>query len=125
MLPDLPKILNEAVATTDGRYLYVSGGYSGTYSTNIYRLDLTDKSAGWLAWKSLSTGVQRHSMEYANGTLFIIGGRDATTYRNIITSIDTTTKEETMFATFAQPRGWHKSCVYNGHIYLYFWWLHL
>lgn len=85
--------------------LYVSGGYSGTYSTNIYRLDLTDKSAGWLAWKSLSTGVQRHSMEYANGTLFIIVGRDATTYRNIITSIDTTTKEVNALVEKIKPSG--------------------
>jgi hypothetical protein len=118
-LPSLPLILLSPAACTDGQYIYVSGGFSGgDYQTAIYRIDLSNISLGWSLWGNMSIGLQRHTMEFWNGKLLIIGGYDGITYKNNILSIDVLTKTEVELGTFTTSRGWHTSMIRGDTLYV-------
>jgi len=115
----LPIYIKYGAMCTDGRYLYHSGGYSGGYRSEIYRLDLENKALGWELWSNLSFGRQRHSMCYHDGKLIISCGRSSSGYRHDIRTVDTTTKDENTVCYLGVDRGYHTSTVYDGTLFIF------
>jgi hypothetical protein len=119
----IPVSATHGAATSDGMNLYFAGGYNNataSYLDGVYRA-----AAPPLVWDRVATlpaGVQRCSMAFSGGKLYLSGGRTASGYQTAIWRIDPATGVTDLFGNMLTARGWHTSAVYDGNLYVFGGW---
>lgn len=75
-----PMAVEQPAMASDGTYLYVTGGYTGTtINSAVYsaKTDSTGDIAGWIPTTSLPMGTLGHSSLVVNNKLYVFGGLTA------------------------------------------------
>lgn len=96
----MPVALMDNMVCTDGRYIYVPGGYTGTGSTAFNRYDPLRNT--WTALASLPIAITSTGAAVIGDTLYIAGG-----YENMSTAMDTLLKYSISSDTWITAPGNH------------------
>ena len=105
-------------------YLYVIGGYNGTYLNDVRYAPINANGTigTWTATTSFPTGRSYHISVVYNGYLYIIGGSQGTGYLNDVQfapiNANGTVGTWTATSSFTTGRFGHTSVVYNGYLYV-------
>src|SRR5437763_1274192 len=73
----LPQPAGGLAAATDSGYLFVSGGYNGSYQWAGYSARIVQPDGSLSSWRhitSLPVPLYEHAMATAFGSLYVIGG---------------------------------------------------
>lgn len=96
----MPVALMDNMVCTDGKYIYVAGGYTGTGSTAFNRYDPLRNT--WTALASLPIAITSTGAAIIGDTLYIAGG-----YENMGTAMDTLLKYSISGDTWTTAPGNH------------------
>jgi N-acetylneuraminic acid mutarotase len=96
----MPLALMDNMVCTDGKYIYVPGGYTGTGTTDFNRYDPLRNT--WTALASLPIAITSTGAAVIGDTLYIAGG-----YENMSTAMDTLLKYSISGDTWTTAPGNH------------------
>jgi len=126
--PALPVALNSAAIATDGTSLWLYGGFtsSSTYSPKLY-VKTWSGSDAWVEVGSLTVSgspvaLQRHTVHYYNGFLYVVGGRTSSAVSKDIYKVNPATGVATLFAQLSGLTQRHTSWLRtdsSGFIYVF------
>ena len=111
--------VESASAVTDGTFIYIINGTTfcpATYSTDVYRYDPNTDSYTQLA--STSVGTWNQSAVYLNGTIYKMGGNNASGYQTALERYDIVSDTWSFGAPLPEPAGFAGSWTQNGLIYV-------
>ncbi len=100
MFGTMPVSLMDNMVCTDGKYIYVPGGYTGTGSTAFNRYDPLRNA--WTTLASLPIAITSTGAAVIGDTLYIAGG-----YENMSTAMDTLLKYSISSDTWVTAPGNH------------------
>ena len=124
--PALPVAIHSGAVATDGTSLWFYGGFtvSSTYSDKLY----VKTWAGADAWTEVASvtvsgspiALQRHTMHYYGGYLYVVGGRTSAAVSKDIYKVDPATGVATLFAQLSGLTQRHTSWLRSdGYIYVF------
>ncbi len=111
--------VESASAVTDGTFIYIINGTTfcpAIYSTDVYRYDPNTDSYTQLA--STSVGTWNQSAVYWNGTIYKMGGNNASGYQTALERYDIVSDTWSLGAPLPEPAGFAASWTENGLIYV-------
>lgn len=124
--PALPVAINSGAVATDGTSVWFYGGFtvSSTYSDKLY----VKTWAGSDAWTEVASvtvsgspvALQRHTMHYYGGYLYVVGGRNSAAVSKDIYKVNPATGVATLFAQLSGLTQRHTSWLRSdGYIYVF------
>jgi hypothetical protein len=123
--PPLPERRTEVAVTTDGRYVYLAGGFGpprgderATAPRTLWRLD--PQAGQWEALTEIPEGVHHTAFVHHGGRLFILGGFRETGFTPVgnVRIFDLRTRQWSEGASMPTPRGAIGFAVLDGRIHL-------
>jgi len=121
----LPEQRTEVSATTDGRYIYLAGGFGSprgderaTAPRTLWRFD--PEAEAWTELAELPEGVHHAPFQYFEGRLYVLGGFRETSFDPVgnVRIYDLTTGEWSEGAPMPTPRGASAWAVSNQRIHV-------
>lgn len=119
----IPVSSTHGAAASDGTNLYFAGGYNNAtaaYLDGVYRASTPPRL--WERVATLPAGVQRCSLAFSGGKLYLSGGRTAAGYQTAVWRIDPATGVVDLLGDMLTARGWHTSAVYGNNLYIFGGW---
>ncbi len=122
-LNTLPALTSSFSAVTYNGYLFVAGGYNGSYLSTVYSAPINGNGTigSWATLNTLPALTRNHAMATYNGYLFVIGG-DVSGTGAVSTVYSTSFKPDGTIGTWAtlntlpQATNGHSAIVYNGYL---------
>lgn len=112
-----------AACGAPGDVVYAAGGYGDIgYNFTVWRLALgrTLSGRGWAPIATLPAGVQRHAMTYAEGQVYVIGGRLSDGYTDRMLAVDPGSGDVTDVGPLPNgPRGYLAAATLGGTVYIF------
>jgi N-acetylneuraminic acid mutarotase len=121
----LPERRTEVSATTDGRFIYLAGGFGppegderATAPPTLWRYD--PQSDEWTALTEIPQGVHHAPFQYHGGRLYILGGFRETSFDPVgnVWIFDLATRAWSEGTPMPTPRGASGWAVLNGRIHV-------
>lgn len=121
----LPERRTEVSATTDGRFIYLTGGFTppqgqgrATSPRTLWRFD--PQANQWTALTQIPQGVHHAPFQYHNGKLYILGGFRETSFEPVanVRIYDLASGQWSEGAPMPTPRGATGWTVLNGRIHV-------
>lgn len=125
-LTALPVATQYAAACNDGSEMcWVYGGIDAAvaYQAGLYRRSLTGLG-GWTSLGNVTLAgsplaIQRHTMHYYGGKLYIVGGRTSAAISTAVYQVDPVTLVATQVATLPAATQRHASAVHGNFLYIF------
>jgi hypothetical protein len=121
----LPEARTEVSATTDGRYVYLAGGFGppggearATAPRTVWRYD--PQADAWTALTQLPEGVHHAAFQYHDGRLYLLGGFRETSFDPVgnVRIYDLAAGDWREGAVMPTPRGAAGWAMLNGRIHV-------
>jgi len=126
--PSLPLALHSAAIATDGNTVWLYGGITDslTYKSTLYAKSWSGSDA-WVVVADVTLdgaplALQRHTMHWHNGYLYVIGGRTSGAVSKDIYKVDPSSGQATIFAQLSGLTQRHTSWLNtdgDGFIYVF------
>lgn len=112
-----------AGCSAPNNYVYAAGGFGDNgYLDQLYEGQITAATSdvNWTSVATLPSGLQRHSMEYIDGKVYVVGGRTSAGYTDQVQQVDLSDGSITNVGPLPQgPRGYLATGVINDVLYVF------